>query len=612
MSVVTSIRLALRLLAPRDRRLLLLAASIQMMTSALDLIGVLLLGLVGALAVTTVQSLPPPEAVEQLVSRLGLSQLSSQELVVVFTAAAAAVLLSKSIISSILNRRVFIFLANRQALVTARLAKALLTRPLTFVQKRSSQETAYALIQGAGAATTQILGQLVVALTESTLLVVLAAALLILNPIITLGAIAFFAAVALILQWSMGKWAARLGAAAAEADIASLNSIQEALAAYREISVADRREFYIERIQSLRWQAAQVSAETSFIGMLPKYIFEAALVVGGFALAAVLFATEDSIQAIATLALFVAASSRVMPSLLRLQGAALGLRGAAGSAGSTFELAQELGNPLEQPEEIQHRGEISRQIRSGHPGLVASVVIDNVYFRYPGASVPALRGVSLTALPGESVALVGRSGSGKSTLADLVLGVLEPESGAASVDGMPPALAVKRWPGGIAYVPQSVLLANGTVRDNVALGLPSQAIDDELVWEALTRSHLDGFLRNQRDGLDTNVGEGGIRLSGGQRQRLGLARALFTRPRLLVLDEATSALDAETEVAITETIRDLEGHVTTVIIAHRLSTVREVDKMYFLDHGSVEAVGTFDEVRAAIPGMDRQARLMGL
>jgi ABC-type multidrug transport system fused ATPase/permease subunit len=612
MSVVTSIRLALRLLAPRDRRLLLLAAGIQMMTSALDLIGVLLLGLVGALAVTTVQSLPPPEAVEQLVSRLGLSQLSSQELVVVFTAAAAAVLLSKSIISSILNRRVFIFLANRQALVTARLAKALLTRPLTFVQKRSSQETAYALIQGAGAATTQILGQLVVVLTESTLLVVLAAALLILNPIITLGAVAFFAAVALILQWSMGKWAARLGSAAAEADIASLNSIQEALAAYREISVADRREFYIERIQSLRWQAAQVSAETSFIGMLPKYIFEAALVVGGFALAAVLFATEDSIQAIATLALFIAASSRVMPSLLRLQGAALSLRGAAGSAGSTFELAQELGNPLEQPEEIQHHDQISRQIRSGHPGLVASVVIDHVYFRYPGASVPALRGVSLTALPGESVALVGRSGSGKSTLADLVLGVLEPESGDASIDGMPPALAVKRWPGGIAYVPQSVLLANGTVRDNVALGLPRQAIDDELVWEALTRSHLDSFLRTQRDGLDTNVGEGGIRLSGGQRQRLGLARALFTRPRLLVLDEATSALDAETEVAITETIRDLEGHVTTVIIAHRLSTVREVDKMYFLDHGSVEAVGTFDEVRAAIPGMDRQARLMGL
>lgn len=612
MTVRQAIKASLGLLTRRDRRLLGASAIIQMATSVLDLTGVLLLGLVAALAVTVVQSQPPPSAVTTVTDFLNLGELSSEQLVVILAASAAAVLLTKSIVSSYLNRRVFIFLANRQALVSARLTKALLSQPLTFIQRRSSQETAYALIQGAGAATMRILGQLVVALSEIALMTVLAIALLLIDPLVTICAIGFFSLVAFVLQRITGGWASRLGTAAAQADISSLNAVQEAVSAYREISVLDRRNLYVDRIQQLRWQAARITADGTFIQMLPKYVFEAALVVGGFALAGALFATQDATTAVGTLALFLAAASRVMPSLLRLQTAALALRNAAGTAGPTFALAEELNHPLSAPESSVHADDMREQVSAGHGDFRGEVELTDVSFTYPGSIDPAVNQVSVRVASGQSLALVGRSGSGKSTLADVILGVLPPSTGAVTLDAMPPGEATRMWPGAVGYVPQEVLLANDTIRNNVALGLPVDAIDDGRVHEALQRAHIDGFVKELEGGIYAQIGERGLRLSGGQRQRLGIARALYTRPKLLVLDEATSALDAETEDAITRTITELEGDVTTVIIAHRLSTVRHADVLVYMESGRAVAIGSFDDVRQTVPALARQAELLGL
>lgn len=612
MTVRQAIIASLRLLTPRDRRLLGASIAIQMSTSLLDLVGVVLIGLVGALAVTTIQSQPPPETVTQIANYLGLGDMSDQQLVLVFAGAAAATLMTKSIFSSYLTRRVLVFIANRQALVSARLSKELLSRPLTFVQQRSSQETAYALVTGTVAATSHILGQMVIVATELALLVVLAAALLFFSPIVALGSIVFFALVAFALQRTMGGWATRVGSISAETEIASLDVVQEALGTYREITVSGRRSLYVDRIQDLRWQAAKVTADAQFIGMFPKYMFEAALVVGGFALAGYLFATQDSVVAVGTLALFLAAGSRVMPSLLRLQGAALTLRGAAGGAGPTFDLAGELGYPLDAPSTTRETAGIRQPARGAHPDFSPTIQLKGVSVRYPNAEELALVDVSIDVKAGESLALVGRTGAGKSTLADVLLGILEPDAGSVLLGGIPPSESIAKWPGGIAYVPQEVFLANGTVRSNVALGFPDEAIDDEKVWEALERAHFAEFLRDQRHGIRTEIGERGVRLSGGQRQRLGIARALYTRPRLLVLDEATSSLDAQTERAISQTIDDLEGDVTTIIVAHRLSTVRTVDKLAYLENGKVLTVGSFEEVVRRVPAFGEQAKLMGL
>lgn len=612
MSISTAVRQSLDLLSRRDRRLLLLAQAIQVSTSLLDLIGILLLGLVGALAVTTVQSLPPPSAVTRVTEIVGRQDLSSQELVGVLAVCAAVALLSKSVISSYLNRRVFRFLANRQALVSARLTKELLSRPLTFLQQRSSQETSYALIQGAGIATMGVLGQVTVAVTEAALLAILTVALLLVDPLVTVFAVGFFALVGLLLHRAMGRWAGKSGQIAAEADIASLNVIQEAMATYREISVSDRRNLYVDKVEDLRWQASKVAADLQFIAMFPKYMFEAALVIGGLVLALVLFSTQDSVAAVGTLAVFIAAGSRIMPSMLRLQGAALTLRSAATLAQPTFQLADELDNPLAEPEPRLSDTEIRTRNRSVYPNFSGAVVIKDVTVTYPGSPSPALQEVSVSIERGESVALVGRSGAGKSTLADVVLGVVTPDCGTALVGGMSPSDAVTRWPGAMSYVPQEVVLVNGTIRENVALGLPPGAIDDARVRQALTRAHLADHVASLPEGLDSRVGERGVRLSGGQRQRLGIARALYTNPVLLVLDEATSALDAESEFAIAGMLRGLEGSVTTLVVAHRLSTVRDVDRIVYLEDGRVMASGTFEEVRNLVPMFARQAELMGL
>jgi len=208
--------------------------------------------------------------------------------------------------------------------------------------------------------------------------------------------------------------------------------------------------------------------------------------------------------------------------------------------------------------------------------------------------------------------LVGPTGAGKTSAADVLLGVLNPDSGSVTISGVSPAEAVLKWPGAISYVPQDVVIANGTIKQNVCLGFNPDLVPESYVWDALAAAQLVEFVRSLPNGLNSEVGERGTKISGGQRQRLGIARALFTQPKLLVLDEATSALDGETEAAITSAIQNLKGKVTVIVIAHRLSTVRDADNVVYLDKGKVVSQGTFDQVRAVVPDFDRQAKLMGL
>ena len=620
MKVREAITRSIQLMPRRDRRLLSVTVGLQMITSVLDLAGVILLGLVGVLSVAVIQSTPVPSVIETIASTFGLQGLSGQQLVVVFGAAAATLLLVKSIVSSYLVRRVLRFLANRQALLSARLAAALLARPITELQARSSQTTAYAILNGTGAVTVGLLGNFVIFCTEAALLIVLGGALLFADPLAAIGSIIFFALVALTLQRLLGSWAGSMARQIARVDIASLSAVQEALAVYREIVVTDRRSLYVQTIQSLRWEAARASADHAFVTQIPKYVFESAMVIGGFALAGALFLTSDAMRAVGILTLFIAAASRVMPSLLRLQSATLGMRASAGAGEPTFELADALGvnygrtteDPTPAPPAEELTAQLFDRVRDRHKDWQPDVCLRGATFTYPSGQQPAIRNVDLDVRWGSSAALVGRSGSGKSTLVDVLLGVLQPQFGTALLGGLAPTEAISDFAGAISYVPQQVVLSNGSIKSNVALGLPLDLVSDDQVWNALARAHLTETVQNLPDGLSSLVGEGGVRLSGGQRQRLGIARALLTQPRLLVLDEATSALDAETEEAITQMLATLQGEVTTVIVAHRLSTVRSVDQVVYLEDGEVRATGSFEEVRSAVPALEKQAQLMGL
>jgi ABC-type multidrug transport system fused ATPase/permease subunit len=232
-------------------------------------------------------------------------------------------------------------------------------------------------------------------------------------------------------------------------------------------------------------------------------------------------------------------------------------------------------------------------------------------FSYSHSDSFSIRDVNLDIKPGESIAIVGKTGSGKSTLADLILGVLVPSSGSVRISGLDPNVVFKKWPGKIGYVPQTITFFNGTVRENVALGFEKSEVDDIQVRWCLRQVLLETFF-DQREGLDTVIGERGIFLSGGQRQRLGIARALYNKPDIIILDEATSALDAETELTISKTIRELSGKKTLLVIAHRLATVQQLDRIAYMKDGQIESVGTFVEVRSKVPDFESQLRISGL
>jgi ABC-type multidrug transport system fused ATPase/permease subunit len=614
--VLHAIRQALDLL-PSDKRVLLLAAAaIQVSLGILDLIGIALIGLVAAVAVSGIGTTGIPGWAQTAIDAFGGENLTVSQLSVILAGSAVTVLVLKTVLSALLSRRIITFLANRQAELAGRLSRQLLRRPMTDVQKWTTSEATYALSGGTGAATVTLLGNGITIAAEIFLFAILGVSLLIFDPILTITAGVFFLIIVLFLHRVLGNWTTRNSQIITEANIATLSTVSEALLTYREAMVLNRRDLYSGRYERLVKRLARANAKNAFLVEVPKYVLEAALYLGVLLLAVVQFLTKDWAAAASTVAVFLAAGSRITPSLLRLQGAAITVRNAAVQAQPTFFMADELKRmdarePAVTGSLVTAR-HISDVIKAGYPDFDGSIHATDVWVTYPGAAEPALIAVDLIAASGSSVALVGSTGAGKSTLSDVILGVLDPDEGTVTIGGALPKEAIQRWPGAITYVPQAVALVAGTVRENVALGLPAEMIDDDIVWDALKRAHIADFLVQSREGLDTFIGERGFRLSGGQRQRLGIARALYTRPKLLVLDEATSALDSETEQSIIATLEDLEGEVTTLTVAHRLATVRRADQLLYLKDGRLMAHGTFDEVRGQVPDFDRQASLLGL
>ncbi len=239
-----------------------------------------------------------------------------------------------------------------------------------------------------------------------------------------------------------------------------------------------------------------------------------------------------------------------------------------------------------------------------------SLRFEGITYAYPNASEPALRDIDLSIEPGQSVGLVGATGSGKTTLVNVLLGLLEPQEGRILADGVDVHTDLRAWQNHLGYIPQSIYLLDDTIRRNVAFGVPEDEIDDEKVWEALYAAQVGTFIMDElTNGIETTVGEDGVRLSGGQRQRVGLARAIYHNPDVLVMDEATSDLDNETESRVMGTLNDLKADRTFITIAHRLSTVRDCDRLFFLKQGRIKARGTFEELCAAREDFRQMARV---
>ena len=594
-----------RVLSPGDQRKIFAVTILQVCLGALDLLGVLTIGLLGALSVTGVASGKPGDQVNSILQRLHIAELPFQSQAAILGTLAVLLLVGRTLLSIFFTRSILFFFSRRGAKISADLVSRLLSQSLLAIQTRTTQETLYSVTRGVEFITLQVLAVSVVLVADISLLLIMGIGLFVVDPVTASGTFLVFTFIGFLLDRLMHHRAGALGIKSSQLNVRSNEKIVEVFSSYRESVVRNRRDYYAREIGKLRFDLADTLAEVSFMPYVSKYVIETTVVVGALLIGATQYVLQDAAQAVATLAIFLAAGTRIAPAVLRVQQGSIQIRGSLGMASPTLDLIDALGSaPLVE--------NVNDAVDVIHEGFVASIDITGTSLTYPGKTDKAIADITLTVPTGSSVAFVGPSGAGKTTIVDVILGVLSPDIGHVTISGLPPLAAVAKWPGAVSYVPQDVVISNGTIRENVALGFPAQVASDELVMSALKVANLSDFVAGLPQGVDTPVGERGTKISGGQRQRLGIARAMFTKPHLLVLDEATSSLDGETEASISAAIHALRGSTTVVMIAHRLSTVRNADIVVYMSKGKIIATGTFEEVRNVVPDFDRQAKSMGL
>ena len=595
---------AVAILSKRDKQKFFLVILIQIFFGFVDLVGVALVGVLGALAVSGIESKNPGERVSVVLRIFHLSNFSLQVQALYIGLVAGGVLISRTLMSIFFTRRTLHFLSQKGAWITSKLVAQLFTKSLLDVRKRTTQEINYSLTAGVSAITLGVLGSIVSLTSDLALLIILTLGLFVVNPTIALATCCIFGLLGFSLYKLLHKRAVRLGYQASNAIIKSNEKIYEVLLTYRESIVSHRREFYASEISDYRRFLASTEAEQAFLPYIGKYVIESSVVISALAISALQFFLLDATHAVATLSIFLAAGTRIAPAVLRIQQSAVGIKGSRGVAMPTLDLIDELsGSEL--------AVNFTANPKFDHQEFCPNIQISNLFFSYPTTSNPVLDDVSLQIPFGSRVAIVGGSGAGKTTLADIILGVLNPSEGSVFFDGIKPIDAIKRFPGALAYVPQDVYLINGTILENVAVGYANPNLYENQVLDAVKIAQLDDLVNDSSLGLNQEVGERGTLISGGQRQRLGIARAMFTKPSVLVLDESTSALDMDTEGKISAALDLLKNRCTVILIAHRLTSILNSDLVIYMSAGKVLASGTLDEVRRIVPQFESNLSDLG-
>lgn len=475
------------------------------------------------------------------------------------------------------------FATRVQKELSVKMLKAYMSRPYEYFLNVNSSD----ILLGCNTDTSyvyNIISYLFTIIAEVLAMILIGCFIIVTEPWTALGILLLMGVVMLGMIMLFKPMAKGAGKADRKASALKNKAIHQTVAGIKEIYVMQRKKFFAEEYENVSDIARRAQRTNSLISNAPDRIIEGICVSGLVGIICIrLLMNSNMVDFVPKLAAFAMAAFKVLPSIGKITSRINGLVYCRPSLANVYDIMKEADEYEKYHEQYaEEHGDVkeSKDLQFDN-----KVSIQNVVWQYENQKAPVLTDTSLEIKKGQSIALIGASGAGKTTLADIILGLLRPQKGNVLMDGIDVYAMPKTWARIVGYVPQSVFLMDDTVRNNIAFGLPEDMIKDERIWNALERAQLKDFIAELPGGLDTIVGERGVKFSGGQRQRIAIARALYNEPEILILDEATAALDNETETAVMESIDALQGQITMIIVAHRLTTIRNCDKIYEIRNG---------------------------
>ncbi len=599
MDVIRTVRRAFALLNATARRRLLVLGAANVLVAGLDMLGILLLvPLLAFLGPGGTPQGPFAGIAEQL-----LGTDAPERIVLVLALAATALFVAKGFAAVSLLWVQTGVLNVAQVSLSERILGSFVKAPW-LVQQGSGTGAIIRTTVGSASTTAGTVAAGIGALSETAVFVAVFAALLIVNPALAIAALVYLVAAGLIYLRIVRRPIETRGEQL-QVEAEKMNSsLIELVGGIKELTVRDSTSTYLGRYARSARGYLDASKLITVTNQAMRYLLEI-LMIAGVALV-IGFATlsGSTTTVLVSVGVLLAGGLRLVPALNTLLIAVNTIRASEpGVAIVEAELVR-LGEYEAIPDDA---GDASADFVP-----TGAFAVSDLLFRYPTRAEDALLGISVEVGFGEALGIVGSTGSGKSTLVDLLLGLLDPVSGSILIDGRPLGENLRAWRAQIGFVPQDIFLVDDTLAANITFGEADEVASAEQIAAAVRLAHLDDVVAELPEGLNTMLGERGVRLSGGQRQRVGLARALYRKPAILILDEATSALDNETERKISDALLSLHGKLTTVVVAHRLSTVRSCDRILYLDRGQVSGIGTFDELDRTNEGFARLVELGAL
>lgn len=599
------IAFALDLLRQKERSYLFLALTLQIVLGLADLLGVLVIGIVSSEIAANYLGLSNSETgvLASVQRTLNLQHVHLLQMASI----AVAIFIFKAIFSLAFSWKLYIFLSKRANSISRALMEDFLNTPFVWIRKMDNQRLPFAFMEGINALVIGVLGNLILFISDFAMMLILFIGLIKMNLPVTLVVTTLFGGLGYVLTKFLTPRIRLMGQLSAELSNQGRNTILDIKEMFQEFPSRDKSRYFEQRSHHIRERSSATYAREQWLGGLPKNVLETATIIGIFLILLVANFMGSTQSNVGMVVVFLAATTRIVPAILRMQANWLSINRNVGYVNEAMPILVQIRSTTKAK---FTKKDASEDVAGGFPDR-GNFTFQDVSFCYPDSDQNVIDGLTFSVRAGERIAIVGDSGAGKTTLANLILGLLTPTSGKI-ISGLNSKIFTESNRNETGYLPQSPYIFSGSILLNVCLTDIDTEVDFDRFEEAILAAQIAEFVHSQPNQFRAILGVNGLVLSGGEKQRLALARVLYLRPVIIVLDEPTSSLDAQTDEFVSRTLMDDKLGSTVFVIAHKYSTIRSVDKIIYLQDGHLVSFGDWEHVVAEVPRFALQARIQGI